>query len=310
LSPKLKSRVRIVTSRIDTETKERKDFDSDKALQDSKSSRLEYALLLRKTIDGKEGDDGEIEIYDADLLNLLRKLLEHYPGHFFEGDTVTIPSPYEPLIQNWDLLWEESQKEGSEKDQKAKSDLRELLETILKGSGDTRLDSYMQMRDSLKKQSCITFTALWTIFPPGTIVYGRLFLRRHQIFIVEDSLEVWPKYDQSSRSNTWDLQCWTYDFTGKDFLRKAVILSFQAFQGMKPISSLPYHPLEDNDKREEIQTELLKSGKMFRKYCTAEEGDRMYKYSGQPIFNWTPEEQRNVSLLGLLLSCRKLDTLT
>ena len=288
-NPTPKPRVRIVNSRIDTETKERKDFDSEQ-ISDS-TTRRDYALLLRKNLEEEnEENDGDIEIYDDALLKLLRELLRHYPGHFFEGNPVTIRSPYEPLIQNWDLLLAESKKETLGKKDRARSDLGELLETILKGSGDAKLDVYMRVRDSLKKQGSTTFDALWTIFPPGTVVYGHLFLKTDQIFIVEDNLRPWPREDNRSRSGTpkiWELKCWTYDFTGKVFLRKAVKLPFEQFQGTKPISALPFYPLEamSSVKRETIEAKLLKSGRTFRKYCTAEEGDRMYKYKGQAIFD-------------------------
>lgn len=62
-------------------------------------------------------------------------------------------------------------------------------------------------------------------------------------------------------------------------------LTFEEFEGEKPISSLPYYPLEEHKNRVEIETRLLESGKLFRKYCTAEEGDKMYQYTGEAILD-------------------------
>lgn len=217
----------------------------------------------------------------------MQKLLRHYPNHYFDGDSTTISSPYEPLIQNWDLLWEESGKDGhNEKDKEARDDLKELLVTILKGSGDAKLDSYMQSRESLKKQRIITFEALWTVFPPGTIIYGSLFLKYDQVFIVEKNENPWPwvKMDSGSGElDSWTLYCCVYDFNGKEFTRQSVELKFEDFQGTKPISTLAYHPLEEEENRAEIESNLVKRGELFRRYCTAVEGARMFDYSGEAI---------------------------
>ena len=295
--------MRIVTSRVDPDTGERKDFPSDQDLQGAGNvKRAEYPILLRKILHKSRSfsgeisyTSGEIEIFDPGLLELLRDLLRHYPYHFFLGDTVPIPSPYEPFILNWDILLEESRKEtGCEKQRQIRLNLQELLETILKGSGDEKLDSYMQARSSLRKERSITFEALWTIFPPGTIVYGRAFLKEHQIFLVEDNFESWPDdYEpmpdddrrslrrSSSNRLKWDLKCWIYDFTGERFERRNVTLTFEEFEGAKPIASLPFHPLEENENRDNIEQTLLKRGELFRKYCTAREDERMYSYNGQ-----------------------------
>ncbi|KAL9625328.1 MAG: hypothetical protein Q9160_000391 [Pyrenula sp. 1 TL-2023] len=283
-------RVRAVTSRIDPKTSERKDFDSEQAIPDpSVPKKFDYVSLLRRTISEHGANYGDIEIYTSGLRNILQRLLRHYPYHYFMGDTVKIPSPYEPLILNWDTLWEESGKEDTdEKEKQARSDLRELLEKLLSGSGSAQLDSYMQARDSLQRQNTITFDALWTIFPPGSMVYGRLFLRSHQIFIVEDNLTPWPRDDRSRRSTAplvWKLNCWTYDFTGKEFRRRVVTLRFEEFEGTKPISSLPYYPLEAHKDRKEIEAQLLARGKLFKTYCTADEDERMYNYNGEAVFD-------------------------
>jgi hypothetical protein len=148
----------------------------------------------------------------------------------------------------------------------------------------------MQVRDSLKEQGSITFDALWTIFPPGTIIYGHLFLKKDQIFIVEDNLRPWPLEDKISHlglPKKWELRCWTYDFTGQVFVRKAVKLRFEQFQGKKPISSLPFCPLDaiPIQRRNTIKAKLLRSGEMFRRFCSAEDGERMFKYNGHALFD-------------------------
>lgn len=249
-----------------------------------KGNELEnkYAFQLRKLIYGPDDDDeGEVEIFSPDLRLLLKRLLKHYPYHHFLGDTVTLNSPYECLVLNWDLLVSEANQPGlNEKDQLARDDLRLLLNTIKEGSGEERLDDYFKIRDTLKASRSITFQNLWTIFPPGTVVYSRQFLKHDQIFIVQDNVRVWPRQGNRAR---FGLYCWTYDWNGQVFQRRPITLSIDYFEGPRPIASLNVHPLEDTENEEEVKQRLLARGKLFRKYCTVPKESRMFKYSGKCV---------------------------
>ncbi|KAI9686388.1 MAG: hypothetical protein M1822_003733 [Bathelium mastoideum] len=285
-----KARVRVVTNRIDPDTQERKDFEPEQLPETVAKKNTEQALLLRRFVYADEDGDGDIIIYDEGLRGLLYKLLPHYPAHW-RGEIVTIPSPYEAIILNWDLLWEQSEPEkecGDNNSRQVRADLRELLETLQKSSGDLKLDKYLQNRNSYQKERCITFEALWTIFPPGTIVYGHLFLKRDQIFIVQDNYRPWPKVDPTRRSGStswWRLRCWTYDYDGEVFSRRAITLDFEEFENTKPIASLPFLPLDEHERRTEIEDALFKRGEAFRKYCTTTTNNRMYGYDGDAIFD-------------------------
>ncbi|KAI9697895.1 MAG: hypothetical protein M1820_007682 [Bogoriella megaspora] len=286
------SRVRVVTNKYDPVYQERKDFEPTQLPADTLvQKKTEQALLLRRYIYSDEEGDGDIIIYDHGLRNFLRKLLAHYPFHW-TGDTITIPSPYELIILNWNLLWDESGKvddTDNDIDKQARADLRELLELLQKGSGDPRLDNYLQNRESYRKERCITFEALWTIFPPGAIILGRLFLKRDQLLIVQDNYRTWPVMDSSRRSGNppprWKLSCWTYDYDGEVFSRRSVTVDFEEFENTKPISSLPFHPLQEHEKRQEIEAGLFERGQAFRKYCTANLSDRLYGYDGDAILD-------------------------
>jgi len=279
-------RIHIVNSKMDDDGERRDHPLSSKDTLDASSKKEEYVAILRRNL---EENEGELEVFDPDLRELLKKNLAHYPYHYFIGQRMKIRSPYEPFILNWDLLQETGKETSDETDKQARMDLRDLLKAIESGSGDTKLDSYLKAREDLIKQKSITFEALWTIFPPGTIIYGQIFLKNQdQIFIVEDNQRPWPM-EGSRRSGTlrpWVLNCWTYDFTGKHFQRRRVALSFDSFDGPKPIESLPFYPLSalESNRRTEIESRLLKRGELFRKFCTADRDHRMYEYKGEAIF--------------------------
>ncbi|TGO21649.1 hypothetical protein BPAE_0207g00030 [Botrytis paeoniae] len=287
-SPSTEGRVRVVNSRVDDDGKRRDHRLNSNETSDASQKKEGCAVILRREL---QLDSGEIEVFDPHLRKLLRKILAHYPSHAFIGEKVVINSPYEPFVLNWDMLREEAEKETVDVEEKqARSDLRELLETIKSGSGDAKLDSYLTARDDFIKQKSITFEALWTIFPPGAIIYGQIFLKdEEQIFVVEDNYTPWPR-EESRRSRTlppWFLYCWVYDYTGTIFQRRRVVLTFDSFDGPKPIASLPFHPLSaiEPDRRKQIEEKLLKRGKLFKKYCTADKDHRMYEYKGEAMFD-------------------------
>ncbi|KAI8957893.1 P-loop containing nucleoside triphosphate hydrolase protein [Daldinia sp. FL1419] len=283
-------RVRLITNRKDPNSKtgERKDFEETQAPEPNKIDRQDAATILRLVIyDSKDSGNadepksyGELEILNKRLHELLKKLLAHHPTHSFYSQSVKIRSPYEPIIMNWDLLEAEAEKEPeNEEDSIARKGLGQLLKLIQQTSGDIQLDDYLKNRESLTKSKSITYDTLWTLFTPGTIVYGRPFLKNDQIFIVQDIYDLWPE----PVDKEWLISCWTYDWNGKVFQRKPINLSIPKFRGTKAISSLPYYPLSEAKDVESIKQSLIERGKLYRKLCTVGDDERRFKYNGVAI---------------------------
>ena len=272
-------------NRYDPTTGERKDqLPSDTFSETPKVQDTPHAFLLRKIIDGSGSEDntGELEIVSRDLWNLLKRTLSHHPYHYFQGDPGTITSPYEPLVLNWDKL-DKAAKEASadENDNRARLDLRLLLDTILNGSGDLKLDKYFKTRESHKDQKSVAFESLWTLFPPGTLICSKQFLGQDQVFIVQDNRGPWPLI---GRKNTrWILNCWTYDWDGKVFKRMALDLSIDAFEGTRPITSLPFYPLDHHSQPKDLVKRLVERGAKYKEFCTAKQGSRMFDYKGDVV---------------------------
>ncbi|MCJ1244749.1 hypothetical protein MMC30_001949 [Trapelia coarctata] len=274
------SRARIVINRTDPKTGERKDQLPSDTVPVSQVIDTFHAFTLRKIACNDTNDcSGEIEILSEDLWNLLREHLGYYLYHIFQGSPVILDSPYTAFILNWENLEEATAKDpASEKDRQARSDLKLLLDTIVIGSGDPQLDKYFKVRGSNKGQKSVTFETLWTIFSPGELVYGKPFLGHEQ-----DFTRVWPYYQGDARK--WSLICWTYDWDGKMFKRRSLILEFEQFDGHKPITSLPYYPFKFNDQHAKIKERLVERGKRYQRYCRAKQGLRMFDYSGEAVFS-------------------------
>ena len=235
----------------------------------------------------KEDDDdtAEIDIKSDHLWELLKELLGGYPNHIFRSTPVTLESPFQPLVLYWDELEKAAgDSPKNDNDRQARSDLRLLLDTISSSSGDPKLDKYFRARKSNKELESVTFDTLWTIFLPGSLVYGQPFQRQHQIFIVQESIKTWPDLLPGDLEHaSWDLLCWAYDWDGKKFRRMSLRFGFEYFDGHKPITSLPFYPFELNDQRIAIEDSLIKQGFDYRRVCTAVQGYRMFEYVGEAI---------------------------
>jgi hypothetical protein len=249
---------------------------------------------LKKIMNGAfstEEDSSEIDIVNPDLWELLQGHLGDYPWHTFRGSPVTLHSPFETLIFEWDALKKAAaQAPKDEQDKQAREDLGLLLDVISGGSsGDAKLDKYFKVRDVYVKQETVQFDDLWTIFPPGTLVYGKPFQNQDQLFIVQDNAGTWPEHDSRPQQLLpWKLICWTYDWTGEMFQRIAFTLVFEPYDGHKPIPALPYCPFEllqlHSKESKDIKESLAKRGRRFRELCNAKEGSRLFEYKGNSIF--------------------------
>ena len=300
------SRANIVISRLDPGTGERKDYTPpDSSPTITQGNDKSHAFTLRKTVYLNPSDNGgNLDIINPHLWDLLKTCLGHYPYHIFQGSPIPIDSPFEPLIHNWDKLERATkEKPKDDIDKQARSDLKLLLDTISTSSGDPKVDEYFQIREIWKEQRSITFETLWTIFPPGALIYGQPFQGQDQVFIVQNNT--------SSRSRRiWAVQsltCWTYDWDGRSFKRMSLRLFFEHFDGHKPITSLPYYPLEFNEQYTTMKKQLIERGKTFRQFCTTKQGSRMFEYHGKAIlvqkgFSGVQGDEGNVWFLFALWS--------
>ncbi|KAI0106666.1 P-loop containing nucleoside triphosphate hydrolase protein [Daldinia grandis] len=291
----LHSRVKIVKTIKDPQTGERVER-QDETLNSKSTDTGDLAFILRKTVHDKfsgEEDSSEIDIINPELWELLKEHLGDYPYHLFRASPVTIYSPYEPFIFKWDELQKaaaqdpkDEQDPKHEQDKRAREDLQTLLSILSGGSsGDAKLDKYFKTRGLCLQENTIQFDDLWTIFPPGTLVYGKPFQNQDQVFIVQDNGGTWPEHgDRPRRLLPWPLICWTYDWTGEKFQRTGFTLLFENFDGHRPITSLPYYPFHLHAGYDSVKSKLIERGKIFRKYCLTKEGSRLFEYEGETIF--------------------------
>jgi hypothetical protein len=272
----------------------------------------------------------EVRVESKELRALLHIQLSHDPGfHFPSGnfdDSITLISPFEPLVHNWvrlaPLALDDEENDavknlenrianinprtgGVEEDQhttalialandggatKARKDLATLLEQIK--SLTPELKEYFADLSLQEKNKSIEFEYLWTIFPPGELVYSTVFMRKDQVFIVKDSRNEKTKQSDSGKDEktVWLLTCWTYDWNGRVFNRVPVQFRFEEFEGFRAIDSLPCHPLKFHfnnqtspDEEKSFRDMLIRRGKRFRELCIKDTGSQMFEYEGDAL---------------------------
>lgn len=254
-------------------------------LSDTKADSGKHAFTLCKFVFNRTAErpanSSIIHFHDRNLWDLLKSELSYYPYHSFQGPPAIIRSPFEPLVHNWDHLQKLATAEVSDENgSQARNDLKLLMDTILGGSGDEDLDSYFKLRETTRRQGSVTYKDLWTLFPPGTLVYGNPFQGQPEVFLVQDHNGVWPT---GNREN-WSIACWAYDWNSTKFCRSSYNIEFEQFEGQKSIASLPYYPLCFHKEEKELRSELITRGKRFRTLCESREGSQMFAYEGGAIF--------------------------
>ncbi|KAI0399292.1 hypothetical protein F4802DRAFT_590377 [Xylaria palmicola] len=282
------SRVKIIVSKWDSDGEP---VESTRELPSPKTQdNSGYAFILKKiTSDSESGKESssEIDIISLDLWNLLKVHLRWYPYHIFNEAPVTLFSPYEHIVFAWDHLVKAASDAGSETDKQAKEDLRLLLDIISgNASGDARLDKFFKMRETYKNQEeeTVQFEDLWTVFPPGALIYGKPFQNEDQIFLVKDNITTWPQWNTDGREFfPWKLEAWSYDWNDGSFGKTSYILKFEPFDGHRPLTALTYYPFEMHKDYDMVRFKLIERGKLFQRYCTTRDESRMFEYSGNVI---------------------------
>lgn len=284
----LSSRVKVIISKrnLDGEPTESEGGLPTTKEQDNSAHAFVLKTIIFDTSSQRPGSS-EINITSPDLWNLLKIHLRWYPYHIFSDSPVTLNSPYEPIIFSWDQLREVASKNEADGDRQAKDDLNLLLDTISgRASGDEKLDKYFTMRDNYKsqQQETVQFNDLWTIFAPGTLIYGKPFQDEEQVFVVKDNRMTWPRQNErAGEYSPWSLEGWSYDWKDGSFGRSSYNLYFEHFDGHRPITTLPYYPLEMHEDYEAVQSRLIERGKLFQQYCNAKDESRMFDYKGDAI---------------------------
>jgi hypothetical protein len=192
-----------------------------------------FALLVRKakTSDSHKSLEIHSIVVQSPLLKkALGSVLEVYPGITTNLQRLEFSTPFRPFVHRWSPL---VQMLSDLQDPTAKGHFQLFYEVL-----HEELKDAIAVKNDLVANGVITFKYLWTIFEPGSLIYG-----------VEDDHE--RIYELVSSSEQWDsrrgmaylrLQCQGVDWDGDKFGRCNEYLSVYDFEGTRKITALAAYP--------------------------------------------------------------------
>ncbi|KAI9890333.1 MAG: hypothetical protein M1814_004243 [Vezdaea aestivalis] len=231
-----------------------------------------HALLIRKTksSDGRKQDDiNSIVIQSPFLKQVLGFVLKGYPGITTSLDRLQFDAPFEPFVHRWEKLTE-----ALENEQHAETKKHiELLHNVL----SEELVYAIGVKNDFVKNSVISYTHLWTIFQPGSLLYSRLF-GQDRVTKFQNAYDnegyTGTEYHINSNCVVWE---------GEKFAQSQIQHVIKKFQGTVPINQLPIYPIEFHADAAELEARLTARGKKYESLS----GYHYKAYKGKAIDSMT-----------------------
>ncbi|KAL8647692.1 MAG: hypothetical protein Q9210_005401 [Variospora velana] len=225
----------------------------------------------------------DVEIRPGPLADILRDSLKHYPDFPLHDRLMSFSAPFNCFVHNWTKLQAKADGDG-DKQSTASKDLKQLLEHI---SATAELTPYFQDLHPAKNSKKINFQFLWTIFPPGCLIYSKPVMGEDQVLLLQLADE--NKLEDSGKKGLI-LTCWAYDWNGETFNRVAYDLEIESFDDAKHINMLDHYPLEYHRELKKVRSDLIERGKKYRNLCVPESGVQLFDYDGISI-----EDQKGIT---------------
>lgn len=218
------------------------------------ADKSHYAIIIRNIFNDDADADRRTKIHSVVvqspvLKEILKKILDGYPGLAMNTERLTFSSPFQPLVHHWDAIKEAAAKET---DETAKRHLK-LFTTSL----ETELSGPLESVKTFNEFRTITFQHLWAIFYPGETVFAPqgktdcvFRLKRHE-------------YIKSNGVTYLLLHVNFVEWDGEKFGRANRVLAVPEFRDSASLSDLPAYPFRCHPKQEELTMRLQARGRRF-----------------------------------------------
>ncbi|RDK40671.1 hypothetical protein M752DRAFT_337180 [Aspergillus phoenicis ATCC 13157] len=232
----------------------------------------QYALLVRN-IKCSSGhgrlEVDSIVVQSEHLKGVLARVMDGYPGITMSLERVEFSKPFQPFVHRWELF---SEARDNESDAQAKAHI-DLLYGVLA----TELSDIITNKQNLVLNGMITFDMLWTIFEPGQIVLST----------VNDCKRAF-RFETCWVDSDYEIQAVYIDYNGYEIGYRKYTLYIPAFEGTKPIMSLPMIPFMFHNDKDTLRESLTLRGKLWYQY----EGHHHKHYQGLALTSYGGQEIR------------------
>ena len=189
-----------------------------------------------------------LQINSQHLKDLLKKTIQDYPGVSFNTKEITIDKPYHVLFHYRHEL------EENGKELEWSSDAAQHLELLLDFIDEEFKDT-IEETENLLEQGMINYEHLWTIFRPGSKIYGPV-LGQPRAFKLNN-------YAPSCNPPGLHLYAEYIDFDGEEMGTRGNTRFMHAFSGAQKISDLSTFPIEWHPAKDTIQKDLTARGRQW-----------------------------------------------
>lgn len=257
---------------------EEKEEEPDSILDPNEEWLKQFAIVARKRIipngRGRSSVDS-IRIRSPLLKRVLRDLCKDYPG--FAGHkgnsvlTMDMYDPFDALFHCWDDLLRLEEEHANPEARDHIKLLHDLFETHFNGS--------MEKLEECRVTGNISFSALWTIFKPGELIYRKDVNGRECVERIDDMF-----YGVNNDCRAFKVESKMVAWDGKRFGYGLSSGWFYVFPGQMNVMDLPAVPLEIHPDRLAIKARMMKRGEKFQqlagchlKAYTGPEGEAAYR---------------------------------
>lgn len=248
------------------------------------SAFSEHALVHRRIFNVKqELVSTKVEINSPFILRVLSEIVKYYPAHPEQfTESLTIESPFKLLYHHWQELADYRKNADDE----TIMHLRFLLAFM-----DSELQDDKKKAERLVAAGHISFSLLWTIFRPGSLVLRGDKPENSQLFRLEQT-----EYEQDSEGRYLSLTTSRTNYDGIDTGREGEIIELRESNigRAQVITRLDAYPLTFAKDQEGMIDRMTKRGEHFM----ALRGIHVRRYRGQlqllhkpPLEFFSPERK-------------------
>lgn len=256
---------------------------TDSVPKSNNSNTSKYAIVARNVFnDADEPGDSRTKLHSIVvqsplLRQVLKDLLDGYPGIGLKGEKLTFVVPFQPIVHRWTAIERAVEFETNEE---TKTHLN-LFVVIIKPAIKESLEAIENFAESRE----IAFSQLWTICQPKEIIWSMVDMV-DRAFLLKKA-----EYVNVQGRTMLLMNCSYIDWDGIKFGKATTSLLIPAYQGTEKITGLMAFPIRYHAE-ENIQERLKERGEKLEKY----RGYHYMAYNGVAISTLsTPPQPKHVS---------------
>ena len=218
-------------------------------------------ILRRRVLPGETGNSKvkapvhSVEIRSPEVRQALFDVFSGLDGLHPDVKFLTFLAPFRQFFWRWEAF---EKAVAEQKDDKVKEVLVQLRSIVKR-----ELAEAFAVSKELTSNGVITFRYLWTIFPPGELVFRPVAGQERFLMIVNSRMAGYPPPAPPGRPYYY-LNCRYVDWDGYNFGWLPSHGHIYTFQGTRPIKSLPWYPARYMDDQAGARDRCIARGVKFR----------------------------------------------